>query len=203
MPLSTALPYVDSPTDNLTLLDPLCKSDACKAFYEGHQESQKDVSYNDQYDYGQYVTWFYIVCIGLSTIHYLQRRRNKYRFRQGHNTAELIPSSFRSKIVAAWRMVAYRRQRGTSSDRFGLPSIGILLFMGLVLSYLLCLTFWAKPYYRLYRGYGSPPLGVRTWLMAQAMTLLIIALSGKANLITLLTGIGHEKLNVFHRWVTH
>ena len=38
--------------------------------------------------------------------------------------------------------------------------------------------------------------------MAVALTPLIIALSGKANLITLLTGIGHEKLNVIHRWTS-
>ena len=28
-----------------------------------------------------------------------------------------------------------------------------------------------------------------------------MALSGKANILTLLTGISHEKLNVVHRWV--
>ena len=37
--------------------------------------------------------------------------------------------------------------------------------------------------------------------MAAACTPLIVVLSGKANLVTLLTGIGHERLNVFHRWV--
>jgi predicted ferric reductase len=28
----------------------------------------------------------------------------------------------------------------------------------------------------------------------------MIALAGKANIITILTGYSHEKLNVFHRW---
>lgn len=37
--------------------------------------------------------------------------------------------------------------------------------------------------------------------MAVALTPLIFALSGKANLITMLTGVGHEKLNIVHRWV--
>lgn len=36
----------------------------------------------------------------------------------------------------------------------------------------------------------------------QACTSTVIALAGKANIITLLTGISHEKLNVVHRWVT-
>ena len=37
--------------------------------------------------------------------------------------------------------------------------------------------------------------------MAASLTPLLIALSGKANLVTLLTGLGHEKLNIFHCWV--
>jgi hypothetical protein len=37
--------------------------------------------------------------------------------------------------------------------------------------------------------------------MATALIPLIIALSGKVNIISLLTGTGHEKLNVFHRYV--
>src|SRR5271156_65270 len=60
-------------------------------------------------------------------------------------------------------------------------------------------TFFQRPYYRAHYGYGSLPIALRTAIMAIAMTPLIIALSGKANIITL--RIGHEKLNVIHRWV--
>ena len=58
-------------------------------------------------------------------------------------------------------------------------------------------------YYRGKRGYGSPPLGVRTGLMAFALIPLTWATAGKVNIITFLTGIGHEKLNVFHRWTAY
>ena len=37
--------------------------------------------------------------------------------------------------------------------------------------------------------------------MAAAFTPLLLALSGKFNLVTLITGIGYERLNVVHRWV--
>ena len=37
--------------------------------------------------------------------------------------------------------------------------------------------------------------------MAASLTPLLIALSGKANLVTLLTALGHEELNDFHHWV--
>lgn len=32
-------------------------------------------------------------------------------------------------------------------------------------------------------------------------TPLLVALAGKAKVVTLVTGLGHEKLNVVHRWV--
>ena len=38
--------------------------------------------------------------------------------------------------------------------------------------------------------------------MAAAGTPLLVALAGKANLVSALTGIGHERLNVVHRWVS-
>jgi predicted ferric reductase len=47
---------------------------------------------------------------------------------------------------------------------------------------------------------GSPPLAIRTGLMAAALIPLIIALGGKVNLVTFFTGLGHEKLNVWHRY---
>ncbi|KAF2403452.1 hypothetical protein EJ06DRAFT_571662 [Trichodelitschia bisporula] len=37
--------------------------------------------------------------------------------------------------------------------------------------------------------------------MAFACIPILVALSGKANIITLLTGVSHERLNVLHRWV--
>ena len=37
--------------------------------------------------------------------------------------------------------------------------------------------------------------------MAAALTPLLVALGGKVNIVTLLTGVGYEKLNVIHRWV--
>ena len=39
--------------------------------------------------------------------------------------------------------------------------------------------------------------------MSIALTPIIFALAGKVNLVTLLTGIGYEKLNVIHRWISY
>lgn len=45
-------------------------------------------------------------------------------------------------------------------------------------------------------------LGVRAGWLAAAQVPLIILLSGKNNLIGLLCGVSHERLNIYHRWVS-
>ncbi|KAF6791645.1 ferric reductase [Colletotrichum sojae] len=51
-------------------------------------------------------------------------------------------------------------------------------------------------------SFGSPPIAIRTGLRAFACVPILVALAGKANIITLLTGISYEKLNVVHQWVS-
>ena len=84
-----------------------------------------------------------------------------------------------------------------------LPSFGMLAFLLLGVLFLFVLTFAGRPYYRQHRGYGSPPLAIRTGMKAASLTPPLVVSCGKANmvaLLSLLTGLGHEKLNVFHRW---
>ena len=77
----------------------------------------------------------------------------------------------------------------------------MILFFLATFVFFVTATFAVQPYYRDNRGYGSPPLAIRTGLMAVACTPILVALAGKANIVTLLTGFGHEKLNVIHRYV--
>ena len=84
-----------------------------------------------------------------------------------------------------------------------MPSIGLQVFLFGAIVFATVATFAVRPYYRGHRGYGSPPLAIRTGLMAVALTPIIVALSGKVNIVTLLTGICYEKLNVIHRWLSY
>lgn len=196
---SVEAPYLGSPLENLTLSDPRCNNDSCRVFYDAHQLSQKQAPYAHQFDYGHYVSWYLLVSLGLFSAAYWFRRWNEARFHQGKTSA---PSPAKDKILAAWRLAAYKRAPRWLSDRLGLPSMGVLFFFGLAILYNCILTFAVRPYYRGHRGYGSPPLAVRTGLMATALTPWILALSAKANIISWLTGIGHEKLNIVHRWMS-
>ncbi|KAI1205175.1 ferric reductase like transmembrane component-domain-containing protein [Annulohypoxylon truncatum] len=190
----------------LPLSDPRCDSDACDAFKAAHQASQAAVSYDHQYDYGHYTTWYYLAVIGVATVVYSYRLYRNRIARSRTSTPQQsgrTTSTLAHKILAVCRFVNYRHSKGPVSDYFGFPSLGTLAFLGITSLFLLLMTFLVHPYYRGRRGYGSPPLAVRTGLMAQALTPIIVALAGKVNFITMLTGISHEKLNVFHRWVSY
>jgi predicted ferric reductase len=82
-----------------------------------------------------------------------------------------------------------------------LPSANMSAFVVVTIVFLTALVFTQRPYYRQHLGFGSPPIAIRSGLMAFACLPILVPLAGKANIITLLTGISHEKLNVVHRWV--
>lgn len=191
---------VDPSVANLTLNDPRCNSDSCLAFEIAHNESQATVSYMFQYEYGHWTTWFYLIVIFLFMLPHFY---HLWRDRSARSGATSERPSIKDKVVAVWRTITYRRYSGRVADALGLPSIGLqLLILGAIL-FAFVGTFAVRPYYRGHRGYGSPPLAIRTGLMAVALTPIIFALSGKVNLVTMLTGIGYEKLNVMHRWLSY
>ncbi|KAK2601038.1 hypothetical protein N8I77_010518 [Diaporthe amygdali] len=83
---------------------------------------------------------------------------------------------------------------------FTFSSLSVLTvgFVALVFVSLYC--FLQQPLYWASIRYGSPPLAIRAGMIAQAMTPWIIATSMKANILSLITGIAADRLNVFHRW---
>ena len=187
----------DAAIKYLPLSDAHCNNDSCLAFQAAHNLSQAQVSYYLQYQYGHWVAWSYSAILGIAILVHLS-----YLYRAHHRQpAPITRPSLVDKAQAIRRYFSYRRFNGSFGDKLGLPSFGILAFLLITVLFLFVLTFAVRPYYRQHRGYGSPPLAIRTGLMAASLTPLLIALSGKANLVTLLTGLSHEKLNIFHRWV--
>lgn len=82
----------------------------------------------------------------------------------------------------------------------GFPSLGAMFIVSSALIFVTLYCFIPQPFYYASIAFGSPPLAIRAGMLAVAMMPWIIALSMKANLITIMTGIGHERLNVLHRW---
>lgn len=196
---SSATATSTSSLANLLLGDPRCNSDACPAFKAAHVESQAEVSYYYQYHYGEWLSYVCIVVLFFYMVAYVHQRWLYHKNSPPPSSAVTLSE----KSVAIYRSFAYRRVPGSVGRYLGLPSFGVLALTLLGLVLILAFSFAIHPYYRRYRGFGSPPLAIRTGLMATALTPWIYALAGKCNLITLLTGISHEKLNVIHRYTSY
>ncbi|OKO99258.1 Ferric/cupric reductase transmembrane component 7 [Penicillium subrubescens] len=85
------------------------------------------------------------------------------------------------------------------------PSLGVTM-LGVVGAILfLAMTLGPKPYYwPTDASYGSsPPIATRAGWMALALLPFVLGLSVKANMISVLTSIPHEKLQIFHHWTSY
>ncbi|KAF7133656.1 hypothetical protein CNMCM5793_004954 [Aspergillus hiratsukae] len=80
------------------------------------------------------------------------------------------------------------------------PSLGASAVVLAALAFVTLYSFVPQPLYYSSITIGSPPLAIRAGMIAVAMVPWIVALSTRANFISILTGFGHERLNVLHRW---
>lgn len=212
---------------NLSLSDPNCinAGDECTAYYAAQNASQAAISWAYQFEYGHWVTYYYVISKGCH-LNYSPEREPQFRsfinslivvgilflayiFTMAIDTLrkglQVVPQrpSFLRKLQAIGRYVFYRRIRASwPAKLLDFPTdIGTILFLLVTMVFLTALVFAVKPYYREQIGYGSPPIAIRSGLMAFACVPILVALSGKVNTLTFLTGISHEKLNILHRWV--
>ncbi|KAJ5092610.1 hypothetical protein NUU61_007480 [Penicillium alfredii] len=80
------------------------------------------------------------------------------------------------------------------------PSLAVTVIVLSALIFVTLYCFVPQPLYYWSVALGSPPLAVRAGMLAVAMVPWIVALSTKANFISMLTGLGPERLNGLHRW---
>ena len=111
--------------------------------------------------------------------------------------------SMHHQIQAAFRFLAYRRVPFAFTQRLPfspMPSSGLAIFLLVSTVFQVGLIISKQNFYHESLRFGAPPLSLRCALMATAMVPVQVTLAVKANFITALTGIGHERLNVVHRW---
>nr|OQO09799.1 hypothetical protein B0A51_18162 [Rachicladosporium sp. CCFEE 5018] len=112
-----------------------------------------------------------------------------------------------NKLIALCRLVFYwpipniRLKKRWRPIVF--PSIGVICIVFAALAFTMLYCFVPQPLYWQSITYGSPPLAIRAGMLAVAMMPWVVGLSMKANFISILTGIGHERLNVLHRWLAY
>ncbi|PHH63999.1 hypothetical protein CDD81_5104 [Ophiocordyceps australis] len=124
-------------------------------------------------------------------------------YKQFRPKAHFSSVGFINDILALFRWIFYRpipdvvwRKR-----RFTFSSLAVLACAFIAIVFVTLYCFLQQPLYWQSIRYGSPPLAVRSGMMAVAMTPWIVATSMKANILSTLIGIGPERLNVFHRWL--
>lgn len=110
---------------------------------------------------------------------------------------------FVNDTLALFRWIFYRpvpELRWKKKVWLSFPSLAVIAILTIALAFVALYCFLPQPLYWQSIQYGSPPLAIRAGMIAIAMTPWIVATSMKANLISMLTGIGHDRLGVFHRW---
>lgn len=194
-PLSTVTAY-------LPLSDPRCVAakENCTAYSAARNASQAATPYARQFEYGKWATYYYVAIVFLLTLLHLYNTIMNNRKRALVSSTTSQPS-ISNKLLALWRFFSYRHITVRPLYWLGLPALGLCLLIVTTLAFLIALVAFERPYFRMYLDFGSPPLAIRSGLMAFACVPILVALAGKANIVTILTGISHEKLNVVHRSV--
>ncbi|KAK0759361.1 hypothetical protein N5P37_007549 [Trichoderma harzianum] len=119
----------------------------------------------------------------------------------GHRTWR--GSSPWQKVIAVTRYLSYRGFH-VKALRWNSAPLGLLLLGAAGTVFFFCMDLIPQPYYWPSLDFGgSPPLGTRSGWMALACMPFVFATATKTNWITLLTGVSHEKLQVFHRWISY
>ena len=116
--------------------------------------------------------------------------------------APYIHRKFTDRMSTHLRAFTYRRSNSWLWRRgFGGLSLGMAATILVGWAYPTLYVFTQKPWYRAYQKHGPPGLANRAGMIAIATIPFIYVLSMKANWISLVTGVGHERLNVLHRWL--
>ncbi|XEV02638.1 hypothetical protein FSHL1_007925 [Fusarium sambucinum] len=108
-------------------------------------------------------------------------------------------------LIATIRYFSYRGFHVTSLG-FNSAPVGVLLLGLAGTIFFFCMDLIPQPYYWPSLDFGgSPPLGTRSgWLALGCMPFVFnSATATKTNWITFVTGISHERLQVFHRWIAY
>ncbi|PHH54224.1 Ferric/cupric reductase transmembrane component 7 [Ceratocystis fimbriata CBS 114723] len=106
-------------------------------------------------------------------------------------------------IIALFRWTFYRPIPDVRwhKHRISFSSAAVLFCVFLAVLFAMLSVFLQQPLYWESIRYGSPPMAIRAGMLAVAITPWIVATSMKANILTIIIGIGSERLNVFHRWL--
>lgn len=165
-------------------------------------------SWYDMEKYSYAVTWLSLAIIGACIIPgCIHRLRRAYPQKSRSILSGTVVGRTYIIILAAARWIGYRQfnlrlpYTKTRHITWRLPqSNHFIIISGISIG----LTIWCfvvQPYYRCSREWGSPPLAIRAGMLANGLVPFLFALGTKVNVISSLTNISHERLQVHHQWL--
>jgi predicted ferric reductase len=167
------------------------------------KQLQTDVPWTYQSHYGEVTVYFGVVVIFLACLKHIWYRYTDYAYKRNFNKG-VEPGyvgSFIAIVSAFSRNIGYKPVTGFLHDWLSMPgNMGNFLLVIVSTLYLACYCFIPHYWYRGCAGFGTPPIAIRAGVMATALLPFVYTMSGKSNMITLLTGISYEKLNVLHQF---
>lgn len=177
-----------------------CSASSSPEYLAGKYQSQKITPLTEPYKYGNFTVYFVLCIIFIQVIKRIIIFADDVKYKTSNSK---LPIPFKSSILSLGRYIGYRRVNHKFCSLTGFPSsIGVLLISASGLAYLVCHCFMPSIWYRQCLGFGSPPLAARAASTANALTPFIYAFSGKINLVTAVTGVSYEKLNIYHRIIS-
>ncbi|GAA5977240.1 hypothetical protein JCM11641_003886 [Rhodosporidiobolus odoratus] len=105
------------------------------------------------------------------------------------------------RLVASYRWIESSQPKAVGWFRF--PTTGAIMLIAFFWLFALIWSVAQTPYYRSRWNVGSPPLAMRTGLLALGCFPFILALGAKWNIVGFIVGVSHEKLQVFHQWLSY
>ncbi|OWB62393.1 hypothetical protein B5S29_g3319 [[Candida] boidinii] len=188
-----------------------CLADADSEFYaESYTASQAAVDFYHQPYYAKATVYLLVVIVFVTIlkrlsfyiIDYFDKKSVEHKKNPRDDYKTYVYDLF-ARLSGINRYISYRKLPYKYTNFLGLPnSIGVLLIVMAVTLYILCFCFIPHFWYRECTGFGAPPLAVRAGLMSTALVPFVFLLSGKQNIVSTLTGISYEKINIYHQWAS-
>jgi len=146
--------------------------------------------------YAERVTYILCAFVIFGLVIHLIRLLRSYRPKISLQLASIPGFSF---LTAVCRMFGYRRLQVMG---VWLIQSHYLIIVGAVFIGLIVWSLSIWPLYRTSYTFGTPPLTMRTAMMAAAMYPFLFAMGLKFNPISLLTGLSHAHLQIYHQAIS-
>ncbi|KAI0675049.1 ferric reductase NAD binding domain-containing protein [Trametes maxima] len=154
--------------------------------------------YSADLDYGRATIYFFCVGIFLFGIFNLVSVLQHALGPKRSGAIRGIP--FYTNIISASRALGAKQIYIPVVDYYSPPLSSIVIVAGMI-TFFCALTFGPHTYIFPNPAMGhSPPIATRTGWISIAIMPFLIVFATKVNLIGMVTGVSHEKLQVYHRW---